>query len=186
MLQMAIHFPTLRAMRIAHHLLLVLALGSFGFAKKPVITVRFHIEANERDGQPFAMPVTFHNPERKGFMTQIPSISERNIEAIFPFPAPDGSAGCAFKLDNFGRTALEEMSLSNRGASVVAFVGTKTGTHQVIDMVVDKVIRDGIISIPRGLTDLEILALEMEFKNMKTGKKKSKKEIEQQSAIPRS
>lgn len=183
---MAIHFPTLRAMRIAHHLLLVLALGSFGFAKKPVITVRFHIEANERDGQPFAMPVTFHNPERKGFMTQIPSISERNIEAIFPFPAPDGSAGCAFKLDNFGRTALEEMSLSNRGASVVAFVGTKTGTHQVIDMVVDKVIRDGIISIPRGLTDLEILALEMEFKNMKTGKKKSKKEIEQQSAIPRS
>ena len=173
-------------MRIAPLLLLVLALGSLGFAKKPVITVRFHVEANARDGQPFAMPITFHNPERQGFMTQIPAVSERNVEAIFPFPAADGTSGCAFKLDNFGRTALEEMTISNRGAAVVAFVGTKTGTHQVIDMVVDKVIRDGIISIPRGLTDLEINALEMEFKNMKTGKKKSKKEIGQQAAIPRS
>lgn len=170
-------------MRTAPLLLLVLALGSLGFAKKQVITVRFHVEANARDGQPFAMPITFHNPERQGFMTQIPAVSERNVEAIFPFPAADGSSGCAFKLDNFGRTALEEMTISNRGASVVAFVGTKTGTHQVIDMVVDRVIRDGILSIPRGLTNLEINALEVEFKNMKTGKKKSKKEIEQQSAL---
>ncbi len=160
-------------MRTAPLFLLALALGSLGFAKKPNITVRFHIEANERDGQPFAMPVKFHNPPRDGFMTQIPSISERNIEAIFPFAAPDGTIGCAFKLDNFGRTALEEMSLSNRGASVVAFVGTKNGTHQVIDMVVDKVIRDGIISIPSGLTQLEIMAMEKEFKVMgQVGKKK--------------
>ena len=153
-------------MRTAPLLLLALALACLGFAKKPNITVRFHIEANERDGQPFAMPVTFHNPERKGFAAQIPALSERNVAAIFPFPAADGTSGCAFKLDNFGRIALEEMSMSNRGASVVAFVGTKTGTHQVIDMVIDKVIRDGIISIPRGLTDMEIAALRKEFKVM--------------------
>ena len=163
-------------MRTSHLLLLTLALGSFAFAKKSAITVRFHVEANERDGQPFAMPVTFHNPARKGFMTQIPAISERNIAAIFPFRGDDGSWGCAFKLDNFGRTALEEMSLSNRGASVVAFIGTKTGTHQVIDMIVDKVIRDGIISIPRGLTDMEIAALEKEYKVIgQIGKKKKAK-----------
>ena len=160
-------------MRIALLSLLALTAGCASFAKKPNITVRIHAEANERDGQPFAMPVTFHNPERKGAATQIPAITERNIESIFPFLAPDGSSGCAFKLDNFGRTALEEMSLSNRGASVVVFVGTKTGTHQVIDMVIDKVIRDGIISIPRGLTDMEIAALEKEFKIMgQAGKRK--------------
>lgn len=159
-------------MRIAPLFLIALALGSLGFVKKKAITVRFHIEANERDGQPFAMPVKFRNPPRDGFMTQIPAISERNITAIFPFPAPDGTFGCAFKLDNFGRTALEEMSLSNRGSSVVAFVGTKTGTHQVIDMVVDKVIRDGIISIPSGLTQLEIVALEKEFKVLGQARKK--------------
>ena len=153
-------------MRIASLFLISLAIGCLGLAKKPNITVRFHIEANERDGQPFAMPVKFHNPPRDGFMTQIPAISERNITGIFPFPAADGTFGCAFKLDNFGRTALETMSLSNRGASVIAFVATKSGTHQVIDMVVDKVIRDGIISIPSGLTQLEIEALEKEYKGM--------------------
>lgn len=159
----------------ARLLLLALALCSLGFAKKQVITVRFHAEANERDGQPFAMPVQFRNPERKGFASQIPAISERNIEAIFPFRAADGTGGCAFRLDNFGRTALEEMSLSNRGASVVVFVGTKVGTHQVVDMIIDRVIRDGIISIPRGLTDLEIATLEKEFKIMGQKGKNEKK-----------
>jgi hypothetical protein len=151
-------------MRIAPLFLIVLALGGVGMASKPKITVRFHAEANANDGQPFAMPVTFANPPRAGHIAQIPAISERNIEAIFPYPAPDGTMGCAFKLDSFGHTALEEMSLSHRGGSVVAFVGTKTGTHQVIDMVIDKVIRDGIINIPRGLTPLEVEALRKEFK----------------------
>ena len=159
-------------MRIAPLVIAALAVTGMGFAKKPNITVRFHVEANERDGQPFAMPVKFANPPRDGFMTQIPAISERNIESIFPFRAADGTGGCAFKLDSFGRTALETMTLSNRGSAVVAFVGTKTGTHQVIDMVIDKVIRDGIISIPRGLTDLEIAALEKEYKPMGQGRKK--------------
>ena len=133
-------------------------------AKKPKITVRFHVEANARDGQPFAMPVNFENPKRQGHMSQIPAISERNITAIFPYQAPDGTWGCAFKLDTFGRTSLEEMTMSNRGASVIAFVGTKSGTHQVVDMVIDKVIRDGIVTIPRGLTPLEIEMLAREFK----------------------
>ena len=160
-------------MRIAPLFLIALALGSAGFVKKPNITVRFHIEANAREGQPFSLPVKFHNPPRDGFIKQIPDVSERNITAIFPFQAPDGTFGCAFKLDTFGTTALEAMCLSNRGASVVAFVATKTGTHQVTDMVVDKVIRDGIISIPSGLTQLEIMAMEKEYKVMgQTGKKK--------------
>jgi hypothetical protein len=162
-------------MRTAPLFLVVLALGTVGFAKKQTIGVRFHVEANENEGQPFATPVAFHHPERKGYIKQVPFISERNIEAIFPYPASDGSFGCAFKLDNFGRTSLEETSLSNRGASVVAFVGTKSGTHQVIDMVIDKVIRDGIITIPSGLTQLEVDALTKEFKVLgETGKKKRK------------
>ncbi len=159
-------------MRTASLFLTALALGSLGFVRQPNITVRFHIEGNEREGQPFVMPVKFHNPPRDGFMKQIPAISERNIAAIFPFPAPDGTFGCAFKLDNFGQTSLEEMCLSNRGASVVAFIATKSGKHQVVDMVVDKVIRDGILSIPSGLTQLEVTALEKEYKVIGQTKKK--------------
>jgi len=162
-------------MRTAPLFLIVLAFGAVGFAKKETIGVRFHVEANENEGQPFASPVTFHHPERKGYIKQIPFISERNIEAIFPYPASDGTFGCAFKLDGFGRTSLEETSMSNRGASVAAFVGTPKGTHQVIDMVIDKVIRDGIITIPSGLTQLEIDALSKEFKVLgQMGKKRKK------------
>lgn len=150
-------------MRIAPFLLVALALSGLGMAKKPKITVRFHVEANARDGQPFAMPIKFESQRRDGYIAQIPAVSERNIEAVYPYQTPDGTWGCAFKLDNFGRTSLEEMCLSNRGSSVVAFVGTKTGTHQVIDLVIDKVIRDGIITIPRGLTQLEVQALTQEF-----------------------
>lgn len=152
-------------MRFFHiPLLLLIALGALGMAKKATITVRFHVEANARDGQPFAMPVKFKNPPRDGAVAQIPAISERNIEALYPYPAPDGTFGCAFKLNSFGRTALEEMSLSNRGATVVAFVGTKGGTHQVAELVIDKVIHDGIITIPSGLTALEVEALRKEYK----------------------
>jgi hypothetical protein len=162
-------------MRIARLLLvLALAAATLGFAKKAAITVRFHVEGAEQDGQPFVMPATFHNPERKGFVATVPAISERNIKSIFPYPAPDGSMGCAFKLDAFGRNSLEQLSIASRGASLVVFVGTKNGTHQVIDMIIDKTVRDGIINIPRGLTALEVAALEKEFRVMGQTKKKGR------------
>ena len=160
-------------MRIAPLFLVVLAFGGVGFAKKPKITVRFHVEASESDGQPFAMPVKFRHPPRDGFVKRIPTISERNVVAIFPYPAPDGSFGCAFKLDSFGRTELDLISRASRGATIVAFVGTKGGVHQVIDMVIDKVVSDGIITIASGLTPMEIEALKKEYKVLgETGKKK--------------
>ena len=172
-LQIAFLFPSFPSMRPLHlFLLLPLALATLGMTRKPPVTVRWHVEANGRDGQPFAVPVVYHYPERKGFMASIPAISERNVQAIFPYPAGDGTFGCAFRLDNFGRTALEEMTLSNRGASVVAFVATKTGTHQVVDMTIDTVIRDGIITIPRGLTEIEVRTLAKEFKVLGLPKKK--------------
>jgi hypothetical protein len=161
-------------MRIAPLFFVVLACGAVGFAKKPKITVRFHVDTNESDGQPFAMPVKFQHPKRDGFVKRVPTISERNVEAIFPYPAPDGSFGCAFKLDNFGRTELDLISRTSRGASMVAFVGTKGGVHQVIDMVIDKVVSDGIITISSGLTPMEIETFKKEFKVLgETGKKKS-------------
>lgn len=159
-------------MRLAPLIVTVAALAGLGLARQPNITVRFHVEAKAQDGQPFAMPVKFANPPRDGYMAQIPAISERNVVAIFPYPSPDGTYGCAFRLDTFGRTSLETMTLTNRGASVVAFVGTKKGTHQVVDMVIDKVIRDGIVNIPRGLTQMEVAMLEKEFKPWSGGKKK--------------
>jgi len=143
-----------------------------GMAEKVPVTVRFYAEANAQDTDRFAMPIQFKNPPRGGFIEKIPTIHERLIRAIYPFQAPDGSWGCAFKLDDNGRINLEVMSTNLRGHSVVAFVGTKAGTHQVIDMQIDKPIRDGIISIPSGLTESEIAVLTHEYPIIGQQKKK--------------
>ena len=142
----------------------LLALSFVAGAKKtPEVTVRFHTEANRLDGERFATPVQLRFPPRQTYIERVPSISERQIKAIYPFQAPDGSWGCAFMLDHSGKLNLEVISTERRGSSVVAFVSTKNGTHQVIDMQIDKVITDGIISIPSGLTEMEVGALQKAF-----------------------
>jgi len=148
-------------------LVALIAFASLGMAKKKYeVTVRFYGEANANDSERFAKPIKLTNPARDAFIQQIPAISERNIKAIYPFAADDNSMGCAFLLDESGRIGLEVLSSDQRGKSVVAFVSsTKTKyTHQVIDMVIDKPVKDGIISIPRGLTDLEVDAMRKQWR----------------------
>ncbi len=143
-----------------------------GMAKKSEVTVRFYAEANKMDTDRFAKPLTFRNPPREGYVENVPTIHEKFIKAVYPFQAPDGSWGCAFKLDHSGRLNLEVLSTERRGTSLVAFFGTKKGAHQVVELLIDKPIRDGIISIPSGLTELEIAAITKEWPVL--GQKKRK------------
>ena len=143
--------------------LILAALLLTGMAQKQAMTIRFHIEAKGQEGAPFSMPVKFMNPPREGFMSSVPSISERNIVAIYPVQNASGSWGCAFKLDEDGRIGLETLSREHSGASMVAFVATKTGTHQVIDVVIDKPVTDGILYLPYGFTANEIEMFKKRF-----------------------
>lgn len=143
--------------------LLLLALACLGMAKKPSVTVRFYAEANARDGEAFSKPITLHNPEREAYIEKVPSISERSIKAMYPFQVLDGSWGACFKLDNDGRLHLEVLSTERKGSSMVIFVVTPKGVHQVVDVIIDRKVRDGVITIPRGLTELEIAALKKEY-----------------------
>jgi hypothetical protein len=59
------------------------------------------------------------------------------------------------------------ISAEQRGHSIVAFVGTKKGTRQVIDMIIDRRITDGLITIPSGLTEEEMLLLRKNFHTIK-------------------
>lgn len=159
---------------ISMHRLLpaALALAGLAMARQPEVSVRFYAEANARDGEAFAKPVTMHFPEREAYIEKVPSISERSIKSMYPFQAMDGSWGAAFQLDNKGRIDLEVVSTERKGSSMVVFVVTKKGVHQVIDMIIDKPVRDGIITIPRGLTELEVAALTKVYPVMGQGKKK--------------
>lgn len=151
---------------------LVIALPARSMSSKPPITVRFHSEANANDGDAFATPVNLIYQKRQVYLSRVADISEKHISKILPFPARDGSWGCVFKLNPQGRLRLETMSGEIRGSTLVVFIATKSGQHQVADMVIDRPVTDGIISIPRGLTTLEIVALKKEFKTIGEEEKK--------------
>jgi hypothetical protein len=144
--------------------ILLLALAPLLFVagapnRKPKVTLRFHTEANALDGDAFASPILLQNPARQAHIAKIPEFSERNVVAIYPFPATDGSMGCAFKLDRQGQIALNALSIERRGSSLVAFVNGR----QVIDMLIDRPVKDNVVTIQRGLAPEEIALLEQEF-----------------------
>lgn len=152
--------------------LILLCGGMMGMAKKkPVVTVRFHTEANPRDTDTFTAPVQLQNPPRRSQISKIPDISENDVAAIFPFPAADGTAGCAFKLNNHGTMALDTLSIDRRGTSLVALINGR----QVIDLQIDKRVSDGVITIPAGLAAAEIVLLEKKFPILGAGTEKKKK-----------
>ena len=154
------------ALRLLLPLLALCLLTAGTKKKKDEITIRFHAEANRMDSEKFAQPVELKYPPRQAYIQRVPAISERQIKSMYPFQAADGTWGCAFQLDPSGRLALEVMSTENRGSSVVVFIGTKLGAHQVVDMKVDKPITDGIVTIPQGMTEMEIEALKKKFPPM--------------------
>jgi hypothetical protein len=161
-------------------LIALCALSTFSFLgaakRQPKVSVRFHTEANALDGDSFAMAAMLQHPVRETHLGKIPEFTEQNVIAIYPFPAPDGSMGCAFKLDRQGQIALSTLSLERRGTSLVAFVNGR----QVIDMLIDRPVKDNVVTIQRGLTPQEIASLEKRFhilgENAKRGRDKKKPE----------
>lgn len=155
-------------MRLRFLLLIPLAILSIAAAKKrPEVTVRFFTETNPQDTNAFATPVTLRYPPRQVYIDKIAAISERDIVGIYPFPAADGTMGCAFKLDEHGRIGLDTLSVEKRGTSLVAVVNGR----QVIDMQIDRRVSDGFVTIPNGLTPLEIAMLQKKYKVIGGGKK---------------
>ena len=141
----------------------VLALGSaaFGSSQKPMVTVRFHAEANPNDGNSFVMPAKLQYLQRDASLGRVPSLSERNIKKIYPFQADDGSWGCVFQFDEQGRIRLETMSSEQMHTALVLIVGTKQGQHQVLDMLIDRPVTSGSLTVPRGLTAIEVTVMKL-------------------------
>lgn len=135
-----------------------------GFAsKRPEVTVRFYAEANSRDSESFSTPLQLQNPPRQIFVQKIPAVSERDIEAIYPYRASDGTLGCAFKLDIGGTAKLDSVSVEKRGTSLIAVMNGR----QVLDMLIDRRVSDGIITISHGLTEDETKMLMKKFRPFK-------------------
>lgn len=156
-------------MRFFRLLLPLLALGLIAGTSKPKLSIRFHLEANPNSGSSFTMQTVLPNSNRPVYLSKVCEISEKDVVAIFPFPADDGTQGCALKLDNHGRIALDLLSEQNHGATLVGFVNARLVTA----MLIDRKVGDGIITIPRGLVPTEIEMMRKEYPTLgETGKKK--------------
>jgi hypothetical protein len=130
------------------------ALLCTGGAKKPTIDLRIHGEGIAAEAPTFAFPAALING-RETFLARMPLITQREVRAIYPFPAADGTQGVYLKLDAHGSGLLQQHTMERSGRLLVVLLNGR----QVSNLVVDRPITDGIVSIPRGLGegDIEML-----------------------------
>lgn len=154
--------------RLRQLLPLVALLLVAGAKKEPAVTVRFYTETNAKATDSFAVAVDLQTAHRKTFISKIPDISEHNIQAMYLFQNGDGSLGCSCLLDQDGKLALDTLSAEKRGTALVVVVNGR----EVIDLLIDKRISDGIVTIPSGLTPQEAKLLQKTFKQITLAPKK--------------
>ena len=157
-------------MRFSRLLLPLLALSFLAAARKPTLSIRFHTEGSSSSGSSFVMDTTLPGSTKTLTMSKVADISENDIAAIYPFPAADGSMGCALKLDTHGTFILSSISQEYRGSLLLGFVNARAVTA----MLIDRKVSDGVITIPRGLTPSEIALMQKAFPTLgaKKGEKK--------------
>jgi hypothetical protein len=82
-------------------------------------------------------------------------ISEYDVIAFSPHPAPDGTFGALFQLDDHGRTVLDTLSVERRGGFLFVFINGR----MITELQIDKRVSDGKIYVPSGLTaaDVELM-----------------------------
>lgn len=159
----------LRITRTLFLLLLFLGFASSAsaFSRKSACTVRFHVEV-ERSvsaSDPFARVVRLANPARQIFVESSAALSERQIDSVYTYPTADGTWGALFRLDTSGRKILAQLSSANRGRSFVVFVGNHKLARQLPeDVLIDEMVVDGMLPIPKGLSYAEVLLLLKHFK----------------------
>lgn len=139
---------------------------------KPPLSLRFHTESAPISGDSFTMTVPLEeNSGRKICISKVPVISEQDVRAIYPFPADDGTLGCAFKLDEHGRIAIDTLSQERRGSLLLGFVNSRL----VTTMEIDRHVTSGVLYIARGLRPEEIEIMKKHFPVLGENKKKPAK-----------
>lgn len=129
-----------------------------GAAKKPAIDLRIHTEGMAAEAPTFAFPATLLGG-KEVYLARMPLITQREVRAIYPFPAKDGSQGVYLKLDSHGSGLLQQHTMVKRGGILVVLLNGK----QISNLLVDQPVTDGIVCIPHGLGEEEITILTTAF-----------------------
>lgn len=131
-----------------------------GAKKAPLVTIRLHGEGSSTDGPSFSSEVQLNNPPVKIFIRNIPVVSERDIEAFLPFPGNDGQVGAYFRLDAHGANKLQQFTVEEKGRTAIILINGRI----VANVMIKSAVNDGILYVPGGITQEEILVLQQHFK----------------------
>ena len=134
------------------------ALLCTGGAKKPTVDLRIHGEGIAAEAPTFAFPATLLNGQET-FLSRMQLLTKREVRAVYPFPAADGTQGVYLKLDNHGTGLLQQHSMERRDSTLIVLLNGR----QVSNLLVDRPVTDGIVSIPRGLSAEDITLLTTVF-----------------------
>ncbi|HEX8281149.1 MAG TPA: hypothetical protein VF551_07220, partial [Chthoniobacterales bacterium] len=124
-------------------------------ARRPHCTLRVHLQGDPNVGVSFVAQVRAPTSASNLYMERMATISEREVSAFRPYPAPDGSYGALLELNEHGKLALETLSIERRGKFVFVFVNSRP----VTELQIDRRISDGKLYIGSGLTKTEIDAM---------------------------
>src|SRR5437763_8808374 len=141
-----------------------------GIAKQRHCTFRVHAQANPRDTEVFATSVRAQLSGKEVAIEKTPWISERDVIAFSPYPAPDGTYSALLQLDEHGRVVLDTLSVERRGGFLFVFVNGRFVTQ----LQVDKRVSDGKIYIPSGLSAADVDVMKKDWRLMAQGKRQSR------------
>lgn len=144
-------------------LALLLAPLLMGMSKKIPYSITFHAQASEQDPPKTYFPLDMGG--QRMLFKLIPEISQENVVAFHPFPADDGTQGCALQLDFRGKGSLEIITRGRKGEYLIAMVNGKP-----VDFVVmDDPVTDGMITIWKGFTPEIIAQMDKKTPRIKPG-----------------
>jgi hypothetical protein len=147
---------------------MLLALGAPTEAKKPRATLRAHVEGNENDGAAFATQLRSPISGKNIVIEKVPTISERDVVAFYPYDAPDGTFGVLFQLNDHGKLALDTLSLERRSRFLYVFVNGRPAA----ELQIDRRVSDGKLYVPSGMTAADIELMKKEWRLIGERKKR--------------
>lgn len=113
-------------------------------------------KANERE--PFIIKGKMANGETVS-LQKMPVATEKDISGFYAFPTPDGTHGAYFQLGAHGRNTVENTTSTEIGGYLAAIIDGRG----VIKLRIDRPVRDGLLVIPSGLTNTEVMKLGQRF-----------------------
>lgn len=122
----------------------------------PKSTFRVHVQTVVQ-GAPGTqvLAVTLINPTKQIMVRAQPELSERDIMSVESAPADSGVA-LKLTLSEHGRFVLSTLTTENQGKVLVVFLNGRV----VYAPIIDRIIGDGFLIIPRGVAPEEVTPLE--------------------------